>query len=103
MKYSPQVASSRRKSRKAHFSAPSHVRRVIMSAPLSKDLQAKWKVSEIAIATVDGPNRGYLILTRSIVSSPRVGGGRREGFGCSVVVSHGELTPQWGPIGRNAR
>ncbi|CAN9112255.1 unnamed protein product [Alternaria alternata] len=35
------VASSRRKSRKAHFSAPSSVRRVIMSAPLSKELREK--------------------------------------------------------------
>lgn len=33
------IASSRRKSRKAHFSAPSSVRRVIMSAPLSKELR----------------------------------------------------------------
>jgi hypothetical protein len=30
------LASSRRKSRKAHFGAPSSVRRTIMSAPLSK-------------------------------------------------------------------
>ncbi len=44
MKYSPNVSSSRRKSRKAHFTAPSHVRRVLMTAPLSKELQAKYKV-----------------------------------------------------------
>lgn len=44
MKYSPNVASSRRKSRKAHFTAPSHLRRKIMTAPLSKELQAKYKV-----------------------------------------------------------
>lgn len=31
--------SSRRKSRKAHFQAPSSVRRVIMSAPLSKGME----------------------------------------------------------------
>ena len=45
MKFSPNVSSSRRKSRKAHFTAPSHVRRTLMTAPLSKELQAKHKVS----------------------------------------------------------
>ncbi|KAH7559394.1 hypothetical protein BM1_04331 [Bipolaris maydis] len=43
------VASSRRKSRKAHFSAPSSVRRVIMSAPLSKELREKHGVRSIPI------------------------------------------------------
>lgn len=42
--YLPGLASSRRKSRKAHFSAPSSVRRVIMSAPLSKELREKYNV-----------------------------------------------------------
>ena len=41
----PGISSSRRKSRKAHFSAPSSVRRVIMSAPLSKELREKYNVS----------------------------------------------------------
>nr|QAA11217.1 ribosomal protein L26 [Vischeria sp. CAUP Q 202] len=53
MKYSPNVSSSRRKSRKAHFTAPSHVRRVIMSAPLSKELQAKHKVRSMPIRKDD--------------------------------------------------
>ena len=35
-KINTSLSSSRRKSRKAHFQAPSSVRRVIMSAPLSK-------------------------------------------------------------------
>jgi hypothetical protein len=35
-KINTSLSSSRIKSRKAHFSAPSSVRRVIMSAPLSK-------------------------------------------------------------------
>jgi hypothetical protein len=38
------IAASRRKSRKAHFSAPSSVRRTIMSAPLSKELREKHGV-----------------------------------------------------------
>ena len=38
------VSSSRRKSRKAHFSAPSSVRRKIMSSSLSKELRGKHSV-----------------------------------------------------------
>jgi hypothetical protein len=38
------VSSSRRKSRKAHFKAPSSIRRKIMSSPLSKDLRSKHSV-----------------------------------------------------------
>lgn len=45
MKLNPNVASSRRKSRKAHFGAHSEARRVLMSAGLSKDLFEKHNVS----------------------------------------------------------
>jgi large subunit ribosomal protein L26e len=38
------VSSSRRKARKAHFAAPSSIRRKIMSAPLSKELRSKHNV-----------------------------------------------------------
>lgn len=44
MKYSKVVSSSRRKQRKAYFQAPSSVRRVLMSAPLSKELRTKYNV-----------------------------------------------------------
>jgi hypothetical protein len=40
----PALHSSRRKSRKAHYDAPSSVRRTIMSAPLSKELREKYNV-----------------------------------------------------------
>ncbi|GAW17218.1 hypothetical protein ANO14919_066720 [Xylariales sp. No.14919] len=43
-KVSTSVSSSRRKSRRAHFNAPSSVRHQIMSAPLSKELREKHKV-----------------------------------------------------------
>ena len=43
------LASSRSKSRKAHFSAPSSERRVIMSAPLSKELREKHNVRAYSI------------------------------------------------------
>merc|ERR1711971_838004 len=41
MKYSTSVSSSRRKARKAHFGAHSEARRKLMSANLSKELQAR--------------------------------------------------------------
>ncbi|KIV93815.1 60S ribosomal protein L26 [Exophiala mesophila] len=58
------LASSRRKSRKAHFGAPSSVRRTILSAPLSKELREKHNVRSIPIRKDDevtivrGANKG---------------------------------------------
>jgi large subunit ribosomal protein L26e len=48
MKYSKFVSSSRRKCRKAHFSASSGVLRKILSSPLSKELRAKYNVRLVA-------------------------------------------------------
>ncbi|KAI8082048.1 translation protein SH3-like domain-containing protein [Thamnidium elegans] len=53
MKFSADVSSSRRKSRKAHFSATSDVRRKIMSAPLSKELREKHSVRSIPVRKDD--------------------------------------------------
>lgn len=53
MKFSPNVSSSRRKSRKAHFSADSTARRKIMSASLSKELQQKYNVRSMPIRKDD--------------------------------------------------
>lgn len=53
VKTNPYLSSSRRKSRKAHFQAPSHVRRVIMSAPLSKELREKYQVRSLPIRRDD--------------------------------------------------
>ncbi|KAI8334027.1 translation protein SH3-like domain-containing protein [Chlamydoabsidia padenii] len=47
------VTSSRRKCRKAHFSAPSHIRQKIMSAPLSKELKEKHSVRAMPIRRDD--------------------------------------------------
>merc|ERR1712216_1079161 len=64
MKFAAGVASSRRKSRKAHFSAPSSVRRKIMSAHLNKELAQKYHVKSMPIRKDDevivarGSNRG---------------------------------------------
>ncbi|CAD5212367.1 unnamed protein product [Bursaphelenchus okinawaensis] len=53
MKVNAFVSSSARKSRKAHFQAPSHIRRRIMSAPLAKDLRTKHGVRSVPIRTDD--------------------------------------------------
>ncbi|ORY99021.1 ribosomal protein L24 [Syncephalastrum racemosum] len=47
------VSSSRRKCRKAHFSASSEARRKIMSAPLSKELREKYNTRSIPVRTDD--------------------------------------------------
>ncbi|KAI5928264.1 ribosomal protein L24 [Camillea tinctor] len=52
-KVNSNIASSRRKSRKAHFSAPSSIRRNIMSASLSKELREKYNVRSIPIRKDD--------------------------------------------------
>ncbi|KAH7298768.1 hypothetical protein KP509_25G058400 [Ceratopteris richardii] len=53
MKFNPAVSSSRRKSRKAHFTAPSSVRRVLMSAPLSSGLKNKYNVRSVPVRKDD--------------------------------------------------
>jgi len=53
MKFSPNVASSRRKSRKAHFKADSTTRRKIMSCSLSKELQQKYNVRSMPVRKDD--------------------------------------------------
>jgi len=53
MKYNPNVSASRRKARRAHFTAPSHIRRVIMSAPLSKELKGKYHTRAVPIRRDD--------------------------------------------------
>jgi large subunit ribosomal protein L26e len=64
MKFNNMVASSRRKSRAAHYKAPSSQRRTIMSAPLSKELREQYNVRSIPIRKDDevtivrGSNKG---------------------------------------------
>jgi large subunit ribosomal protein L26e len=53
MKFNKLVSSSRRKNRKRHFTAPSHIRRKIMSAPLSKELRKKHGVRSIPVRKDD--------------------------------------------------
>ncbi|SCU83319.1 LADA_0C10748g1_1 [Lachancea dasiensis] len=52
-KQSLDVSSDRRKARKAYFTAPSSERRVLMSAPLSKELRAQYNVKAMPIRMDD--------------------------------------------------
>lgn len=47
------VSSSRRVNRRKHFNAPSHIRRRIMSAPLSKELRQKYGVRSMPVRKDD--------------------------------------------------
>ncbi len=47
------VTANRKKNRKAVFTAPSHQRRILMSAPLSKELRLKYKVKSVPIRKDD--------------------------------------------------
>merc|ERR1712145_16226 len=53
MKLYKHVTSDRSKSRMRHFSAPSHIRRRLMSAPLSKELRTKYGVRSMPIRKDD--------------------------------------------------
>merc|ERR1711931_175864 len=68
MKLNPFVSSSRRKNRKRHFQAPSHIRRKIMSAPLSKDLRTKYSVRSMPVRKDD-----EVIVTRGHYKGQQTG------------------------------
>ncbi len=53
MKTHQSVSSQRRKSRKAYFTAPSSVRRIMMSSHLSKDLRDKYDVRAMPVRKGD--------------------------------------------------
>uniref|UniRef100_A0A7S1ZDP1 KOW domain-containing protein n=1 Tax=Trieres chinensis TaxID=1514140 RepID=A0A7S1ZDP1_TRICV len=61
MKYSTAVSASRRKSRKAHFASHSEARRKLMSANLSKELQARHGVRSMPIRKDD-----EVVITRGM-------------------------------------
>merc|ERR1711931_506869 len=68
MKLNPFVSSSRRKNRARHFQAPSHIRRKIMSAPLSKDLRTKHNVRSMPVRKDD-----EVIVTRGHYKGQQTG------------------------------
>merc|ERR1712033_69386 len=68
MKFNKMVTSSRRKNRCRHFNAPSHVRRKIMSSPLSKELRSKYSVRSMPIRKDD-----EVLVTRGPFKSAQAG------------------------------
>ena len=54
MKFNPFVTSDRRKNQKRHFNALPHIRRKIMSSPLSKELRQTYNVRSMPIQKDDG-------------------------------------------------
>ncbi|KAH3661622.1 hypothetical protein OGAPHI_006471 [Ogataea philodendri] len=52
-KISQDVSSSRSKARKAYFNAPSSARRVLLSAPLSKELREQYKIKALPVRKED--------------------------------------------------
>merc|ERR1719357_1680164 len=53
MKFNKMVSSDRGKNRSRHFNAPSHLRRKIMSSPLSKELRQKYSCRSMPIRKDD--------------------------------------------------
>ncbi|CAF0895183.1 unnamed protein product [Rotaria sp. Silwood1] len=53
MKRNRFVSSSRRKARKRYFTAPSHIRRRLMSAPLNKELRRRYNVRSLPLRKDD--------------------------------------------------
>jgi large subunit ribosomal protein L26e len=69
MKFNKMVTSSRKKNRKSHFNAPSHVRRKIMSSPLSKDLRQKYNVRSMPIRKEEFIFHAFLSNSNSEISN----------------------------------
>ena len=69
MKFRTTVSSDQGKSRKAHFAASSTQKRIIMSASLSKELQAKYNVRSMPIRKDDEVSE--LTLARLPPKRPR--------------------------------
>jgi ribosomal protein uL24 len=63
MKLNRNVSSSRRKNRARHFQAPSHIRRKLMSSPLSKELRQKYNVRSMPIRKDDEVQVSYTTET----------------------------------------
>ena len=75
MKFNKMVSSSRRKARKRHFNAPSHMRRKIMSSPMSKELRQKYNVRSIPIRKDDEVQVSLADITQCHKKSQRYGRG----------------------------
>merc|ERR1712213_179995 len=79
MKFNSNVSSSRRKNRKRHFEAPSHIRRKLMSSPLNKELREKYGVKTMPIRKVDECYRKKFVVYIERIQ-------REKASGASVYV-----------------
>merc|ERR1711918_37839 len=98
MKFKPTVSSSRRKARKAHFTAPSSVRRKIMSAHLNKELSNKHHVKSMPfrkddeVIVVRGSHRGregkviQVYRKKYVIHIERVTRGKSNGSTVNVGI-----------------
>jgi len=83
MKFSTTVTSDRGKCRKAHFAAHSTKKRILMSASLSKELQAKYNVRSLPIRKDDEVRMIPFIVGRADF---------HIGVGCAMMISWGNAT-----------
>merc|ERR1740115_665778 len=78
MKTHTSVSSQRRKSRKAHFTAPSSMRRKMMSSPLSKELKTKYDCKSLPVRKGDtvlikcGSKEGGASTSRRLLETRRM-------------------------------
>ncbi|CBI33614.3 unnamed protein product, partial [Vitis vinifera] len=92
MKYNPRVTSSRRKCRKAHFTAPSSVRRVLMSAPLSTDLRNKYNVNGSTVNV--GINPSKVVINKLKLDKDRKSLLDRKAKGRAADKAKGKFTAE---------
>ncbi|XP_075417028.1 large ribosomal subunit protein uL24 isoform X1 [Tenrec ecaudatus] len=108
MKFNPFVTSDRSKNRKRHFNAPSHVRRKIMSSPLSKELRQKYNVRSMPIRKDDevqvvrghykGQQIGKVVQVyrkKYVIYIERVQRDKANGTTVHVGI-HPSKAPEWG-------
>merc|ERR1712179_663140 len=84
MKFNKTVSSSRRKNRKRHFNAPSHIRRKIMSSPLSKELRQKYNARSLPIRKDDEGKVVQVYRKKFVIHIERIQ--REKANGASVHV-----------------
>ncbi|KAI3379188.1 hypothetical protein SNEBB_006014 [Seison nebaliae] len=85
MKLNPFVSSSRRKNRKRHFQAPSHIRRKLMCCRLSRDLQKQYNMKSIPINKGDEVD---IIKGLSEATSKSINGGKVKAVYRKKFVLH---------------
>ncbi|KAK9504826.1 hypothetical protein O3M35_009006 [Rhynocoris fuscipes] len=91
MKMNRLLTSSRRKNRKRYFTAPSHVRRRFMSAPLSKELRQKYNVKTMAIRKDD---EVQTVIVKLKVDKDRKKILDRKARGRTIAVDKGKYTDE---------